>query len=145
MKTFPATITFLALIVAVSCSSVREGEEAQPTAQAMEEEVIIEPTQLAPDAFLAAVQADSTAVLIDVRTADEFAAGTIPGATNIDYMHAGFSDALDKLDRTKNYYVFCEVGGRSAKAVSAMSDKGFKSVTELAGGYAAVRPLLEKP
>lgn len=75
----------------------------------------------------------SHAELIDVRTNGEFAGGTIRGAKNIDFMSASFRDEFLKLDKEKEYFLFCRSGGRSAQACNILSKEGYK-VTNLAGG-----------
>ena len=73
--------------------------------------------------------------LVDVRTADEFKGGYIPGAINIDYYSSTFKDEMAKLDKTKPVYVYCRSGNRSGKAMLVLQDLGFKEVYNLIGGY----------
>ena len=40
----------------------------------------------------------------------------------------GFIYRLEELDPSKNYYVYCKAGGRSAQACSIMQQMGFKNV-----------------
>lgn len=80
-------------------------------------------------------QADSNAVILDVRTQDEWNRGIIPGAINIDiYKGQGFIYAVEELDKTKNYYVYCAAGARSAQACNIMNQLGFATTYNLAGG-----------
>ncbi len=79
---------------------------------------------------------DEHGVLLDVRTEDEVLKGKIPGALNIDiYKGQGFIYALEELDKTKNYYVYCAAGVRSGKACGIMKELGFKNAYNLMGGY----------
>lgn len=75
-------------------------------------------------------------VLLDVRTAGEFAGGTISGARNIDVMSPDFQKKISALDKNKEYFVFCRSGGRSAQACGIMAEQGFK-VYNLKGGVGA--------
>jgi len=78
---------------------------------------------------------DSNAVILDVRTEDEFNEGMIPGAVNIDiYKGQGFIYAIEELDKSKNYYVYCRSGGRSGQACSIMNQLGFENAYNLLGG-----------
>ena len=79
---------------------------------------------------LAALRPDQA--LVDVRTAKEFAAGSIPGASNlaVDDLRA----ALAALPRDKELLVFCQVGFRGYVAARLLSQKGFR-VRNLSGGY----------
>ncbi len=79
---------------------------------------------------------DENAFLLDVRTEDEVAEGYIPNATNIDiHLGQGFLDALEKLDKSKPYYVYCRSGGRSGQACAIMNSVGFEKTYNLEGGF----------
>ena len=79
--------------------------------------------------------ADENAVILDVRTDDEFNSNKIPGALNIDiYKGQGFIYKLEELDKNKNYFVYCAAGGRSAQACVIMNQLGFENAYNLLGG-----------
>lgn len=79
---------------------------------------------------------DDNAFILDVRTPEEVEEGYIPNATNIDiYLGQGFLDELDKLDKSKNYYVYCRSGARSAQACALMNNAGFGNAYNLEGGF----------
>lgn len=81
------------------------------------------------------VQQDSNAVILDVRTADEWNRGIIPGAINIDiYKGQGFIDEVEQLDKSKTYYVYCAAGARSGQACAVMQQLGFTDTYNLMGG-----------
>ena len=79
----------------------------------------------------------TNAVVLDVRTPKEFAAGHIPGAVNIDWNAADFGKKAAALDKSKTYLVHCAVGGRSAKASDKMTAIQFTNVYNLEGGMKA--------
>jgi rhodanese-related sulfurtransferase len=82
------------------------------------------------------LEQDDNAVIIDVRTPDEWAEGIIPNALQIDiYQGQGFIYKIDELDKSKNYYVYCKAGGRSAQACSIMNQLGFENTYNLLGGF----------
>ena len=82
------------------------------------------------------LEADDNAVILDVRTEEECLDGIIPKAINIDiYKGQGFIYKLEELDKTKNYYVYCKVGGRSGQACSIMNELGFEHAYNLLGGF----------
>ena len=68
--------------------------------------------------------------LIDVREADEFAAGHVPGAVNLPMSTLG--DHLDELPEGA-FDVICQIGGRSARVVQALESRGFDA-TNVEGG-----------
>jgi NADPH-dependent 2,4-dienoyl-CoA reductase/sulfur reductase-like enzyme/rhodanese-related sulfurtransferase len=71
-------------------------------------------------------------ILLDVRTAQEFASGNIPGAINlpIDELRT----RLDELPRQRKIAVYCQVGMRGYLATRILLQKGFNAVN-LGGGY----------
>jgi rhodanese-related sulfurtransferase len=79
---------------------------------------------------------DNNAVILDVRTQDEVEEGKIPNALHIDiYKGQGFVYEVDALDKSKNYYVYCRSGGRSAQACALMNQLGFEKTYNLIGGF----------
>jgi rhodanese-related sulfurtransferase len=80
---------------------------------------------------------DKDAVVVDVRTPEEFAAGHIPGAINIPVQRSDFDQKVSALDKSKEYLVHCARGGRSATAASKMDKMGFKNLADFTGGMEA--------
>jgi len=81
------------------------------------------------------LEADENSVILDVRTEDECNQGIIPNSINIDiYLGQEFLEQLETLDKTKNYYVYCRSGARSANACEAMNSLGFENAYNLLGG-----------
>ena len=76
-------------------------------------------------------------VVLDVRTAREFANGHIPGAVNLDVNSADFAKKVGELDKSKPYLVHCAAGVRSARACAKMGELGFKELIDLAPGFGA--------
>ena len=82
------------------------------------------------------LKSDVNAVILDVRTDDEWSEGIITDAILNDiYKGQGFIYRLEELDKTKNYYVYCKAGGRSAQACSIMNQMGFENTYNLEGGF----------
>jgi rhodanese-related sulfurtransferase len=92
---------------------------------------------LNPAEFGKALRANHDAVLLDVRTPEEFEEGHLPGALNIDIRGYDFHEQIETLDPTKAYFVYCRSGGRSSAACKFMNSKGFQEVHNLAGGILA--------
>ena len=74
------------------------------------------------------------AVILDVRTPEEYNESHIDNAINIDFRNTSFISEINKLDKTKPYFVYCRSGNRSADAIKVMKDNGFENLTELKGG-----------
>ena len=91
---------------------------------------------LSQDEWEDQLENDDNAVILDVRTPEEMEEGYIPNATNIDiYLGQGFMDELEKLDKSKNYYVYCRSGNRSAQACAIMQSVGIANAYNLEGGF----------
>ncbi|WP_018467900.1 rhodanese-like domain-containing protein [Calidithermus timidus] len=73
--------------------------------------------------------------ILDVRGADEYMAGHIPGAQNI---HAGrVMRELSRIPKDKPVVVHCLGGDRSSTAISALLAAGFDNLINLTGGIRA--------
>ena len=83
------------------------------------------------------LRADKKNVVLDVRTPEEFAAGHIPGAINIDVNAPGFAKKVEAMDRNQTYLVHCAAGRRSARACEAMNKLDFPKLYNLEGGMKA--------
>ena len=85
----------------------------------------------------AAMTEEPDVVVLDVRTAEEFAEGHIDGAMHIDQGKGDFVEkAKATLDKGKTIAVYCRSGRRSANAAGRLSAEGFKCVN-LKGGIMA--------
>lgn len=80
--------------------------------------------------------AEPGVVLVDVRTAAEFAEGHVDGAINVDVEAPTFDAQIAQLDKATTYAVYCRSGRRSTIATDAMGKAGFTSVVNLDGGIA---------
>lgn len=77
-------------------------------------------------------------VLVDVRTPEEYNAGHLDNAQNINWFDADFEQQFSKIDKKETIYVYCKVGGRSGQAREKLLSLGYKNVINLEGGYDAV-------
>lgn len=82
-------------------------------------------------------------LLIDVRTPEEYAFGTITGAVNIPL--GELRDRLPEIPKEKNVVLFCAVGLRGYLALRILAGHGYKNMWNLSGGYkhyaSAIAPL----
>ncbi|MCB1270646.1 MAG: rhodanese-like domain-containing protein [Microthrixaceae bacterium] len=76
----------------------------------------------APGKDAAGVALDQGAVVIDVRTPEEYAEGHVEGAELIDVQSAEFASQIADLDPEAQYVVYCRSGNRSAAAAAQMRD-----------------------
>ena len=88
-------------------------------------------------AGFAELVADTSVVVLDVRTASEYAEGHIEGSINIDQ---GQSDFMEKaraaLPADRKIAIYCRSGRRSANAAGRLADEGYLCVN-LKGGIIA--------
>lgn len=90
-----------------------------------------------PTEFAKQAMADTTAVIIDVRTPEEFAAGHLADARLMDVKDTeNFDKTIDSLPKDKTYYVYCRSGRRSMTAAEKMKKLGLK-VVDMTGGIIA--------
>ncbi|MFM2038793.1 MAG: hypothetical protein RL432_1732 [Bacteroidota bacterium] len=86
-----------------------------------------------------ALIADSSAVILDVRTPEEFAEGFIAGkalTVNVNYFSKEFLTQVEKVAKKDQFIlVYCAAGGRSASACKELKKSGYKKIFELDGGY----------
>ena len=92
-------------------------------------------------------QLNSDTILVDVRTADEYSLGSIPGAINIPVDE--LRNRLSELPKDKPIVVTCAVGLRGYLAYRILVQHGYKDVKNLSGGYktwsiATAKPVLKQ-
>lgn len=91
-------------------------------------------TVLSPQTFINQAKTDTTAIILDVRTLEEYTEGHLAGAHQLDFLNAEAFDAgIKKLDHANTYYIYCRSGRRSHGACEKMQKQGFK-VFDMEGG-----------
>jgi rhodanese-related sulfurtransferase len=85
--------------------------------------------------FKTKLEQDTTIQLVDVRTLQEFTAGHISKAVNINYWGDDFENDIQQLDKNRPVLLYCKTGIRSGKAAAVMQKLGFKELYNLKGGY----------
>ncbi|SDS32596.1 rhodanese-like domain-containing protein [Pseudomonas oryzae] len=78
-------------------------------------------------------------LLLDVREADEYHAGHVPGAVNIPrgLLEFKFSATPELSSRDLKIVLYCKTSGRAALAACALHDMGYLDVQSIAGGFDA--------
>ena len=123
MKKFFYSI--VACLIGISCQGQKVGKE--PAFEDFR--------SVSVDEF-AQVIADTSVVVLDVRTLDEHQAGHIAGTTlHIDVLKSDFSElAVANIEKGGTVALYCRSGNRSKRAASILTEKGYR-VVELATGY----------
>jgi rhodanese-related sulfurtransferase len=73
-------------------------------------------------------------IILDVRTPEEFNAGHIANAININLADSNFSSEVSKLDKNATVAVYCRSANRSAVATDEMAELGFTDMYDMQGG-----------
>ena len=80
---------------------------------------------LSLDAFVETYQTTENAQLLDVRTPGEWSNGSLAKSEKVNFKDAQFAANVQKLDKSKTYFVYCAVGGRSARAANVLIQNGY--------------------
>ena len=96
-----------------------------------------EVTDISQQELLAAAAGEL--LVVDVRSAQEFGTGHVPGALNIP--HDEFGDRLAELGEARDaaVVVYCESGRRAGRAATTLTDAGFRDVRHLTGDMSGWR------
>ena len=117
-RLFTFIFSILVTLSLLSCKYVMAQEDA---------------TNLTPEAFSKAISGKKV-LLINVRTPEEYKAGHIPEAQNINYFEDDFQESLNKLDTLQPVYIYCRSGHRSGESVTNFKKAGFRKIYNLDGG-----------
>jgi len=101
--------------------------------------IAIADVQISPSALAVQIEQGSAPLILDVRTAEEFAEGHVPGAVNIEYRQIPAQVETLRDFEDKTVVVYCERGVRAGRAEAALIEADFTSVVQLKGDMAAWR------
>jgi rhodanese-related sulfurtransferase len=89
---------------------------------------------------------DRSAVIVDTRTQREWCLGAIKDSVLLDVLNPiSFMNQARKLDKDKNYYLYCQTGLRSVQACMILENLGFKKTYNLKGGIVTYSGSLTAP
>lgn len=121
-------IVFLFIIIGfISCKKEIQKNDA------------IENQLLSPTEFVTTLQNEKEAIIIDVRTPEEFSKGHIENAQNINWNNGDFEEKISSYKKDTPLFVYCMSGGRSASAAEKLRGLGYTKVYELDGGILSWR------
>ncbi|RFC45318.1 MAG: Rhodanese-related sulfurtransferase [Verrucomicrobia bacterium] len=134
------------LLLSLSPASAAPPQAASPGAATTP--VMHTPTNLTPAEAESLIHASSDLVVLDVRTQEEFAEGHIAGARNVNFNSPTFGEQM-KAFAGKKVLLHCASGGRSTRALSALSEISFEKLYHLNKGFnawvEAGKPVSTKP
>jgi rhodanese-related sulfurtransferase len=94
-----------------------------------------EAPSIAPAELNTRIASGDAPVVIDVRTAEEYASGHIPGAVNIPYDQV--AERISEVEAPHGVALYCMVGPRARKGEAALLSAGYTSVLHIEGGLTA--------
>jgi thioredoxin len=119
MNTYIRTISVLTFLVLLNACSGKQAERT--TLDAVE--------------FSEKINENPNALVLDVRTAEEFSEGHLKNAVNADINSPLFDNMSKEWNKNHPVFVYCLAGSRSSSAAARLSESGFKEIYELQGGY----------
>jgi rhodanese-related sulfurtransferase len=145
------SLSLLMILTATACGSVDNAAETGSEVETPAAEPTTTPAESLPalrtndagavlvtqEEVLRMIDAGTAPVILDVRTAEEFAEGHVPGAINIS--HDELADRLAEIDATRDtgLIVYCRSGRRAGIAEELLLSEGFRDVQHLEGDMIA--------
>ena len=89
--------------------------------------------QISMDEAVTMMAEESGYIILDVRRADEFAEGHIPGAINVANESIGTDEIPELPDKNQLIMVYCRSGRRSKEASEKLVKLGYTNIVEFGG------------
>lgn len=127
MKVFFLIASLLLVLISCQSATTKKTDSGVP-------DVAADIKAVSPTEAQAAVS-KAYSQFVDVRTAEEYAAGHAARAVNIPL--DTIAKNLDRLEKNEPVYLICQTGNRSQKAAVILKDAGFNNVLNVTGGTVA--------
>ena len=126
----------LAAFLLIACGQATTSHQSEPTAKGSVEASRPILKDVSNDEFAALMASKSDALLLDVRTPEEWEEGHLEGAAHADYWgdEAAFEAAMNAIPRTRPVLVYCAGGGRSGLTAKELVAAGHQEVYNLEDG-----------
>ncbi|MEL6469425.1 MAG: rhodanese-like domain-containing protein [Cyanobacteria bacterium J06623_4] len=95
--------------------------------------------QISASTLAAQIEQGVAPLILDVRTAEEYATSHIPGALNINYQDIPAQLSSLQPYANQEIIVYCERGVRASRAETHLAKAGFSNVRQLSGDMSAWR------
>ena len=125
-----AALLTVALLGLAGCGSSSDAEPVTPEATTATPAGV----QLLSPTDAAGLISEPGVLVLDVRTAEEFAEGHLTGAEQLDWYAPDFPERVAELDREATWVVYCRSGVRSGRAVAFLRQQGYAQAVNLRGG-----------
>ena len=90
-------------------------------------------TQISMEEAVAMMATEENYIILDVRTAEEFAEKHIPNAINIPNETIGSEEIAELPDKNQLILVYCRSGNRSKQASEKLVALGYTNIYEFGG------------
>ena len=126
---------FTALLL-MACRQATTSHQSEPTADGVSEASSPILKDVSNDEFAALIASKEGALLLDVRTSEEWNEGHLEGAAHADYWgdEAAFEAAMNAIPRDRTVLVYCAGGGRSGLTAKELIEAGHQEVYNLEDG-----------
>ena len=89
--------------------------------------------QVSPSEAKSMMESESGYIILDVRRADEYESGHIPGAINVANESIVDQEPAELPDKDQLILVYCRSGNRSKQASQKLADMGYTNIVEFGG------------
>lgn len=125
MKRILAAVAATVMLAAVGCSKPATAPETARIAPAPM-------VNISAGDLLTKLKAGEQLLVVDVRTAEEFAQGHVPGAQLVDLQT--IEQGITKYAKNQELYLICRSGNRSAQAYTLLQGMGYTKLHNVTGG-----------
>ena len=129
-------VVFAATMLASAASIADQAGPAPSQPASASAAASASPPSISPQALLARqAKGDPSLFVLDVRTAEEFAAGHVPGAINVPYDQV--ASHLAEIPKDKDVVLYCKSGRRAGLAAEVLRASGYTKLEHLQGDMQA--------
>ncbi len=114
-------LVLLAALMLTGCAAAST-EETEPTYR-----------QISTEEAAAMMDSEEGYIILDVRRAEEFAQGHIPGAIHVANESIGTGEIPELPDKDQLILVYCRSGRRSKEAAQKLASLGYTNIVEFGG------------
>ena len=89
--------------------------------------------RVSPDEAAKMMAEEKNYIILDVRTAGEYAGGHIPNAINVPNESINTTPPKELPDKGQRIFVYCRSGARSMQAAQKLANMGYTNIVEMGG------------
>ncbi|WP_310396056.1 rhodanese-like domain-containing protein [Hymenobacter sp.] len=135
---YPFVVVVHQVLAAVAPAPATQGSGALGAGTQGADAQVSAPVRPVDVAAATQLLADPKTLVLDVRTPEEYAAGHLQRAQNLNFRSSDFGQQVSKLNPQGHYVLYCASGNRSGQAAALMQRQGIADVVN-AGGYTALK------